>query len=88
MQAMQQVAQELGFDENQAKAMVAQTALGAATMASQSDLSFEALRAQVTSKGGTTHEAIETFKQHNLESMVKDAMYAAIRRAEEMAKTL
>lgn len=88
MQAMQQVAQELGFDETQAKAMVAQTALGAATMANQSELSFEALRAQVTSKGGTTHEAIETFKQTNLESMVKDAMYAAIRRAEEMAKTL
>jgi pyrroline-5-carboxylate reductase len=35
MQAMQQVAQELGFDEAQAKAMVAQTALGAATMANQ-----------------------------------------------------
>ncbi|KKL00745.1 pyrroline-5-carboxylate reductase [Rheinheimera mesophila] len=88
MQAMQQVALELGFDEAQAKAMVAQTALGAATMAGQSELSFEALRAQVTSKGGTTHEAIETFKHHKLESMVKDAMYAAIRRAEDMANTL
>jgi len=88
MQAMQQVGEELGFSPEQAKAMVAQTALGAATMASQSELSFEQLRAQVTSKGGTTHQAIETFKQHNLETTVKAAMMAAISRAEEMAKTL
>lgn len=88
MEAMQNVALELGFDEAHAKAMIEQTALGAATMASTSSHSFEALRAQVTSKGGTTHEAIETFKQQNLESTVKAAMLAAIKRAEEMAKTL
>jgi len=88
MQAMQQVAEQLGFDQTQAKQMVAQTALGAATMASQTEQSFESLRLQVTSKGGTTHEAIETFRSQGLETMVKDAMYAAIRRAEEMANTL
>jgi len=88
MQAMQHVAEQLGFSPEQAKQMVSQTALGAATMASQTELSFEQLRAQVTSKGGTTHQAIETFKQHDLESTVKAAMMAAIARAEEMARTL
>jgi pyrroline-5-carboxylate reductase len=88
MQAMQQVAMELGFDEQQARAMVCQTALGAASMAQQSDVSFEALRLQVTSKGGTTHEAIERFRQHNLEKIVHDAMHAAIARAQDMAKQL
>lgn len=88
MQAMQQVAEKLGFDANQAKQMVAQTALGAATMALNSEHSFADLRAQVTSKGGTTHEAVTTFAEQGLEKMVADAMYAAIRRAEEMAKSL
>lgn len=88
MQAMQQVAEQLGFDASQAKQMVAQTALGAATMALKSEHSFADLRAQVTSKGGTTHEAVTTFANQGLEKMVADAMYAAIARAEEMAKSL
>lgn len=88
MQAMQQVAEQLGFDATQAKQMVAQTALGAATMALNSEHSFADLRAQVTSKGGTTHEAVTTFANQGLEKMVADAMYAAIARAEEMAKSL
>lgn len=88
MQAMQQVAEELGFNTEQARTMVAQTALGAATMARNSEYSFAELRAQVTSKGGTTHEAITTFSQQGLEKTVSDAMYAAIKRAREMAQTL
>lgn len=88
MQAMQQVAQELGFDAESAKAMVSQTALGAATMAANASVPFAELRAQVTSKGGTTHQAIETFREGGLEKLVRDAMLAAIARAEEMAKTL
>lgn len=88
MQAMQQVAEQLGFDAAQAKQMVAQTALGAATMAVNSEHSFADLRAQVTSKGGTTHEAITTFANQGLEKMVSDAMYAAIKRAQEMAQSL
>ena len=88
MQAMQQVAEQLGFDAAQAKQMVAQTALGAATMALNSEYSFAELRAQVTSKGGTTHEAVSTFANQGLEKMVSDAMYAAIKRAQEMAQSL
>lgn len=88
MQAMAQKAEALGFSPDEARTMVTQTALGAATMAQQSTLSFAELRAQVTSKGGTTHEAIEAMRSANLEQLVADAMQAAIRRAEEMAKTL
>ncbi len=88
MQAMQQKAEQLGFNAAEAKAMVAQTALGAATMALQSELSFADLRAQVTSKGGTTHEAVSTFAAEGIESMVDKAMQAAIDRAEVMAKSI
>lgn len=88
MQAMQQKAEQLGFSPEQAKAMIAQTALGAATMALQSDADFAALRAQVTSKGGTTHEAISHLATAGLEPIVEQAMQAAINRAEEMAKSI
>ncbi|MAD76209.1 MAG: pyrroline-5-carboxylate reductase [Rheinheimera sp.] len=88
MQSMQQVAEQLGFAPEQAKAIVAKTALGTATMALQSDESFAQLRANVTSKGGTTHEAVTTFADKGLEKMVADAMYAAIKRAEEMAQQI
>jgi pyrroline-5-carboxylate reductase len=88
MQAMAEKAQQLGFSAEDARSMVAQTALGAATMAAQSDLSFADLRAQVTSKGGTTHAAIESMQANDLATLVATAMQAAIGRAEEMAKTL
>lgn len=88
MQAMQQKAEQLGFNAAEAKAMVAQTALGAATMALQSEQSFAELRAQVTSKGGTTHEAVSSFSNAGLEQIVATAMQAAIERAEEMAKSI
>lgn len=88
MQAMQQKAAQLGFSSAEASAMVAQTALGAATMAVQSSQSFAELRAQVTSKGGTTHEAISSFEAAGLEPMVAAAMQAAINRAEEMANSI
>jgi pyrroline-5-carboxylate reductase len=87
MEAMQQQAEALGFATEEARAMVAQTALGAATLAAQSDLSFADLRAQVTSKGGTTHEAIETFRARELQQTVAAAMQAAIARAEAIAET-
>ena len=88
MQAMQHEAEALGFAPEQAKKMVAQTALGAATMALESEHSFAELRAQVTSKGGTTHEAVTSFANAGLEQIVSQAMQAAIRRAREMAQTL
>ncbi|MCH8538193.1 MAG: pyrroline-5-carboxylate reductase, partial [Alkalimonas sp.] len=59
-----------------------------AKMALDSDSSFAELRAQVTSKGGTTHEAVTSFAEQGLETMVANAMQAAIKRAREMAKTL
>ena len=47
-------------------------------------LDLETLRAQVTSKGGTTAEAIRSFQEQGLANLVNDAMRAAVKRAEEM----
>ncbi|HBY86713.1 MAG TPA: pyrroline-5-carboxylate reductase, partial [Colwellia sp.] len=57
-----------------------------AQMVAHNSAPISELRANVTSKGGTTHAAIEQFKHDGMEQMVKNAMSAAIARAEEMAK--
>jgi pyrroline-5-carboxylate reductase len=85
MEAMQQEAIAQGFDENTARMLVQQTALGAAEMVvANPDLGLSTLREQVTSKGGTTAQALATFNQHNLSDIVAKAMQAAVTRAEEM----
>ena len=53
----------MGFTPEQARLLVQQTALGAAAMVEQNPaLSLQTLREQVTSKGGTTAEAVKTFQ--------------------------
>ena len=69
--------------------MVQQAMLGAAEMVCHNpDIELSELRAQVTSKGGTTAAAINTFIDKGLQDTVSAAMRAAVDRAEEMAKQL
>jgi pyrroline-5-carboxylate reductase len=86
MEAMEKQAKVLGFTEEESRMLVQQTALGAAQMVAHNDVAISTLRENVTSKGGTTHAALEQFKHDGIEKMVKNAMSAAISRAEEMAK--
>lgn len=87
MQYMIEHTKTLGLNDEQAKTLVVQTALGAAQMAVKNpDVSLEELRAQVTSKGGTTFAAITKFEELNLKDSVNKAMDACIARAEEMQK--
>ncbi len=89
MEAIEAKAMELGFSAEEARRLVQQTALGAAEMAlAQPDISLAQLRANVTSKGGTTHEAVETLKARGLMQSVADAMDNCIKRAEQMEKEL
>ena len=89
MQSIAEKAVALGFSHEQARLLVQQTALGAAEMAfANDDISLEQLRANVTSKGGTTHAAIEYLKSQNLQTTVADAMDACIARAEEMEQQI
>lgn len=85
MEAMEQHAQHLGFSAQESRMLVEQTALGAAQMVAHSKDDISTLRSNVTSKGGTTHAAIEQFKEDGIKEMVQNAMNAAIARAEEMA---
>ncbi|MBE8596681.1 pyrroline-5-carboxylate reductase [Xenorhabdus sp. BG5] len=87
MESMQQEAERLGFDSETARELVLQAATGSAKLAeTQKDLPFAILREQVTSKGGTTAEALRIFYEGKLPEMVSNAMQGAIRRAQEMEK--
>ncbi|MFM4832768.1 pyrroline-5-carboxylate reductase [Aeromonas media] len=85
MQGIAEEAEAMGFTPEQARLLVQQTALGAAAMVEQNpELSLQALREQVTSKGGTTAEAVKTFQEQGLKPLTSRAMQAAVTRAAEM----
>lgn len=84
-EALVKAAQEQGLEEEQAKLLTLQTALGAARMAMESPDSISELRNKVTSPGGTTEYALNVLKQNNLESIFADALAAAKARAEDMS---
>ena len=68
--------------------MTHQTALGAASMALASDVDLVELRRRVTSPGGTTERAVQSFEDNGLRDIVGKAMAAAEARAIEMAKEM
>ena len=86
MEAMEKAALELGLSEVTARLLVQQTALGAAKIALESSESPEQLRKRVTSPGGTTQRAIETFEQGGFTELVSNALHAARDRSIEMSK--
>jgi len=86
MEAMEKAALELGLNEVTARLLVQQTALGAAKIALESSESPEHLRKRVTSPGGTTQRAIETFEQGGFSELVLKALHAARDRSIEMSK--
>ncbi|MDP7536891.1 MAG: pyrroline-5-carboxylate reductase [Methylococcales bacterium] len=88
MEAMEKSALELGLPEQTARLLIQQTALGAAKIALESGESPESLRKKVTSTGGTTQQAISTFQNGGLETLVNQAVHAAFDRSIEMSTEL
>lgn len=86
IEALQNAAVDLGLSIETAATLARQTALGAATMALDKDV--ETLRQQVTSKGGTTEQAIKSFIDNHLPQLVLDAAKAAAERSVQLAEEL
>ncbi|MGQ8364843.1 pyrroline-5-carboxylate reductase [Glaciecola sp. 1036] len=85
-EAMQSAAVDMGLSTEQARQLVQQAMLGSAMMLKQnSEVSPAQLRANVTSKGGTTHEAVVSLQNNKLDRILAEAMQAAVKRAREMA---
>ena len=49
------------------------------------DADLSELRASVTSKGGTTQAALDSFERQGLDAVVAAAVYAAVRRGRELS---
>lgn len=77
---------KLGLPRETAARLARQTALGAATMAHEDDV--VKLRQQVTSRKGTTEQAILSFQHDRLDTLVDNATAAAHRRSLELAEEL
>lgn len=88
MEAMVDAGQKLGLSEAVARQLTLQTALGAATMASNSADSPAELRRKVTSPNGTTEQAIKTFEAGDFSGLVNDALHAANDRSLTLSQEL
>jgi pyrroline-5-carboxylate reductase len=84
---MADAAVKLGLDNDSALELAIQTLYGSGLMARESDGNLVRLRAEVTSKGGTTEAAVRSFEAANLRSIVSAALTAATERGREMART-
>ena len=87
-EAMEEAAVKLGLPAATARRLAIQTALGAATMAQQSDKDPATLKQNVMSPGGTTERAIQHMEEAQLRTTIADAMQACADRAQAMAKEL
>jgi pyrroline-5-carboxylate reductase len=77
----------LGLDERSSLAMTRGVLDGAARLLAASDGDPVALRRAVTSPGGMTAAAVETFEDAGLRATVLDALAAAVARAAELARS-
>ncbi|PKM30977.1 MAG: pyrroline-5-carboxylate reductase [Gammaproteobacteria bacterium HGW-Gammaproteobacteria-12] len=88
IEAMTEAGEQLGLPRETAARLSIQTALGAARMASESDVDASELRRRVTSPNGTTEAAINTFQAGGFEALVQQALNAAANRSAELAEQL
>ncbi len=88
MEAMQNAGETLGLPADVSRQLVSQSALGAARMAVESTSSPAELRQSVTSKGGTTEQAILSLQTANYQQIISDALKAANDRSISLADEL
>ena len=86
IEAMMAAGTQMGLSAEQSRRLAQATFAGAAALAQASPLSPAELRAQVTSKGGTTHAAISSLDESGVQAAFVKALQAARRRAEELGR--
>jgi pyrroline-5-carboxylate reductase len=84
-EAMQAAGEAQGLAPDTARTLVLQTLLGAARMLSESGEPAAVLRQRVTSPGGTTQAALESFEANGFRDTVAQAIAAATRRGRELS---
>jgi len=85
IEAMMEAGESLGLSQSQSRDLTVATASGAAKLISTSNQSAQDLRLAVTSKGGTTEAAINTFEENNMKKIIKTAMQNAAKRSQQLS---
>lgn len=85
LDALKTAAVQQGFSETEAAKLSLATFKGAVVLAEQTGLPFAQLQQNVTSKGGTTYEAIEVFKRREVAQSIQEGVAACTARAAEIA---
>jgi len=87
-EAMAEAGVALGLSPIDAKKLALQTFIGAAKMAEGTGTDVATLRANVTSKGGTTQAALESLEADGFRRILNTALQAADRRGAELGDEL
>jgi pyrroline-5-carboxylate reductase len=87
-EALRDAGVALGLDPATAAQLAQRTLVGAGRMADAAGQDVAQLRANVTSKGGTTEAAVAHLEQHGLRRLFADALHAAQRRSRELGAAL
>ncbi|MGY6517115.1 MAG: pyrroline-5-carboxylate reductase [Lysobacteraceae bacterium] len=86
VEALQAAGEGRGLPAEAARRLAVQTALGAARMLAEGDEDAPTLRRRVTSPGGTTQAAIESFESGGLRDLVEGAVTAAAQRGADLSR--
>lgn len=87
-EALREAGEKLGLDAATAARLAERTLIGAGRMAESAGKDVAELRANVTSRGGTTEAAVAHLEKHGLRQLLADALAAAQRRSRELGATL
>lgn len=88
VESMIKAAQDVGFSEQDARSLVLSTFDGAIELAANSSLPVSTLRANVTSKGGTTERALARFDQEGVMAAIVAGAMDCRARSIEMGQQL
>jgi pyrroline-5-carboxylate reductase len=84
-EALREAGQALGLSQAAASKLAVHTAYGAGAMAMYSDVDVAELRKRVTSPGGTTQAALDSFAADQFRQIVHNAVNAARDRGEALS---
>lgn len=92
MQAMAKAGERYGFEADELYDIISLTALGASTLALESDnekqTSFTDFVDKIAVKGGTTAEAINVFNQADIDAITEEAMQAVVNKSRALGDSL
>ncbi len=85
LESMLEAAEKMGLDSGVSRELALATVIGAAKLMKETGEAAADLRAKVTSKGGTTHAAINTMEARGVKESIVAALLAAQARSKELA---